>query len=137
MKKQIKLLTTLTLLLFMVTSCSKDDDPAPTTTNPDPVVTNHAYMGTWSGTFEGDDNGTWDMEVDKDGKFTGTAFSNGGQSTLPMTGSIDDKGVLTAEIDVNGTILDFTGQGVDGKTASGTWNNPDAMISGTWSGSIK
>lgn len=137
MKKQIKLLATLTLLLFMVTSCSKEDDPVVTTPDPTPQPTEHAYKGDWSGTFEGDDNGTWEMTVDKDGKFTGNAFSNNGQSSLPMTGSIDDKGVFTAEIDVNGVILDFTGQGVDGKTASGTWHNPDANISGTWSGAKK
>jgi hypothetical protein len=127
----------LTLFIFVsalfMASCQEDEPAA----DPQPVDTSNPYMGDWEGTFEGDDNGTWNIVVDKEGDFTGQLFSENAQSNHPMNGSFAEDGTLTATIDVDGVIIDFTGKGTNGNTASGTWSNPAFMISGTWSGNKK
>ena len=104
-----------------------------------PVVqeeTNHQAMGVWVGSFTGGDSGNWELTVDKDGLFSGEVYSNNGQAFHPITGEIDENGVMTAIIDVSGVILDFTGQQT-GSNASGTWGNPSINLTGTWTGTKK
>ncbi|MDX5321911.1 MAG: hypothetical protein LPK45_12275 [Bacteroidota bacterium] len=120
----------LTLSLMLFVACSKSEDPAPA-----PANTDNKYMGTWQGVFSGGDNGTWSMTVDKAGAFTGELYSGNAAKSYPFTGSISAAGVLTADINVEGVLIDFDGQGSeDGKTANGTWGNTAAMISGVWQG---
>ncbi|HCS19311.1 MAG TPA: hypothetical protein DIW47_01910 [Bacteroidetes bacterium] len=122
----------MTLLVMTAASCSNEETPTPTPT-PD-----NKYMGEWEGVFSGGDNGTWDISVDKEGKFTGEIHSGNSGNSYPFTGSFDADGKIATEIDVNGVILDFDGSGsADGKTASGTWGNSGAGISGVWSGAKK
>lgn len=135
MKTKFKLIVAMSFIVFAATSCSEDE---PTVNNPNPpVVQDHAYKGNWEGNFTGGDNGTWTMEVDKDGDFTGSAYSNNAQTYYDINGSIDSVGVLTAVIIVSGTELDFIGQGINGDSASGTWGNPTAGIEGDWTGAKK
>lgn len=128
MKKSLNLFTLLMFLLFAAGSCSDK-------TTPEPENTDHAAMGDWSGTFEGGDNGTWQMTVDSEGAFSGSFFSTNSQSSNSIdSGFVDDNGAMSAVINVNGVILDFSGQ-VTGNSASGTWGNPSINITGTWTGS--
>lgn len=122
------------LFLALALASCKDDAEETPTPQPDPE---HAYKGDWEGTFDGGDSGTWTMVCDKDGKFTGQFYSNNSQSYFDVVGNVDDKGKFKATIDVNGVILDFDGQGTDGKTASGTWGNPSINLTGTWTGAKK
>ncbi|MCB9246758.1 MAG: hypothetical protein H6606_10055 [Flavobacteriales bacterium] len=133
MEKKLRLFSLLLLFSVSFVACKDDSEPV----DNEPVVTNHAYMGDWEGTFTGGDSGTWTCTIDKDGKLEGQMFSNNGQAYYGVTGSVDDNGKFDATIDVNGVIIDFDGQGVDGKTASGTWSNAQVMISGTWTGAKK
>lgn len=132
--KTIKLFAVLAVAVFTISSCSKDEtEPTPTPTN-----TDSPYMGNWEGTFDGGDDGTWAMTVDKAGALTGTFYSNNSMETYSYTGNVDSKGAITADISVNGVTLDFSGQAsADAKTASGTWGNPSIPITGTWTGAKK
>jgi hypothetical protein len=127
----LKLIISILFLTILTFSCSEDETPV--------VVEdlNHAYMGSWEGTFTGGDVGTWQMEVDKDGKFSGSFTGQTGNIFYFTDGSINETGVITAIIDVNGVTLDFDGQGSGGNSATGTWGNPSANITGTWLGSKK
>lgn len=126
------------LLMFLAWTtltigCSDDEEPNVT---PKVEDTNHAYMGSWSGTFDGGDSGTWTMECDKDGNFMGSFMSgNSGTNYSIDSGFVDDMGKFSAQIYIGATKIDFIGQGVNGDSASGTWGNSTAMIDGTWSGS--
>lgn len=124
---KFKHLFALFIVITAAISCSEDTTPV---VEEDPT---HEAMGDWEGTFSGGDNGTWKMIVDKDGLFEGEVYSNNGQSYHPLSGSIDENGAMTAEIDINGTILDFSGQ-QSGTQASGTWGNASINITGTWTG---
>lgn len=128
--KTIKMLALLMTSIVGVTTSCKDE----ASTTPTPQITNHAYMGTWQGTFSGDDSGTWDMVADKDGKFMGEMYSENSKQSYPLTGSIDNNGKFDALIIVSGDTINFDGQGSGGTSASGTWENPSYMISGTWVG---
>ena len=129
MTNQIKLLSIVLLGMFALVGCTQEEDPVVE----DPKS---AYMGTWEGTFSGDDSGTWTMLVDQEGAFSGTVYASGGQNPYPLTGTVDDTGAMEAYIDINGSILDFDGQVAPDKvTASGTWGNPALKLTGTWEGS--
>lgn len=131
--KTIKLFALMAMAIITISSCSKEETPEPT-----PVNTDSPYMGSWEGTFDGGDDGTWAMTVDKDGALTGTFTSTNSSSTYSYTGNVSSTGVITADIIVNGVTLDFTGQvASDNKTASGTWGNPSVPITGTWTGTKK
>ena len=54
--KKLLLLT----LAFTLFACSEGDDL-------NNSATNSVFQGEWSGTFSGDDNGTWTGTVDKNG----------------------------------------------------------------------
>lgn len=91
--------------------------------------------GAWSGTYDGDDTGTWQITVATDGDINGTWESDevGGDSGA-VTGTMNSSG--TSALTAQGTAGDsdwqgtFTNQG----TASGTWDNTWGD-SGTWEGS--
>lgn len=89
------------------------------------------FAGTCSGTFDGDDTGTWTFEISDTGEFvSGSAYSNNGNqtvATISTTIAADGSGTSTSE---NGTIGVFQ---ITGNTLTGTWVNGN--IGGTWSGS--
>lgn len=132
MKQIVRTVLPLLVLCFIAFSCKEKDE---TTT---PQNTESAYKGNWSGTFTGGDNGTWDIVVDKEGKFSGSFFSTNVQANFAVdSGMVSTTGTFTASINVNGTLLDFDGQAVSSDSANGTWGNPSSGLTGTWSGSKK
>ncbi len=94
------------------------------------------FAGTWSGTYDGDDTGTWVFVVDVNSIVTeSTAFSNNANATQQgeVGGMIPASGVVTATAP-NGT--QTTAQ-ITGDTLNGTWVNPTVSpnFGGTLTGS--
>lgn len=120
-------------LLFstvFIVSCSKDDDE-PQTNNDNP------YKGEWAGTYVGDDQGKWEVNIEAAGGITGTAESDFVSGmTFPITGTAQTSGDFTAVAMVLGDSVVFTGK-FTGNNAAGTWDNDAQSISGTFSGSKK
>ncbi|MEN4760583.1 MULTISPECIES: hypothetical protein [unclassified Chryseobacterium] len=120
MKKLFLLL--FTTLLFV--GCSTDDD------------TIYDYIGTWSGTYEGADKGTWNIVVASDGKVTGTMHSEDNQENYYISGRLSDSGDLNAVV---GTPEDGEFKGTlnrKDKNGNGNWRNsiPTPIRTGTWKG---
>jgi hypothetical protein len=130
MRNSTKLIMGMLALTLGATSCSTSDDDV----KPIDEINAHLYMGSWNGTFSGDDDGTWTIEADSIGVFTGVLTSNQSGSDYDIQGSVDASGTFTAIILVNADTIDFTGQGKDGNSASGTWKNPGLFVEGTWEG---
>ena len=92
------------------------------------------YAGTWSGTFAGDDTGTWAFQLSVNGLLvSGAAFSNNDNSTSPFTSVVVTADGSVSSSLANGTTSEaqFTGETIDG-----TWiNTSEGNISGTITGS--
>ncbi len=115
------------LFLFTVTifSCEKEET----------VDLRASAAGEWSGTFEGDDMGTWTMSIKPDGTLTGGLLStNVPGITFPGTGIVRADGSISANIQVSTSTSVMTGK-INGNEMSGTWLNSTAVITGTWKGS--
>ena len=129
--KNLLLLFVLFTLVFQ--SCNNDDDDE----IGDAIVS--PFAGTWSGTYAGDDSGTWSMEVSDSGDFIkGSSFSNNAQqSQVTISATFNADGSSTSESE-NGTI--GTSQ-LTGSTLTGTWVNPNftnasgVALNGTSTGS--
>lgn len=131
MQPNIKSLAFLLFITLFTFSCSEETPKTPENTD-------SKYKGDWSGTFQGDDDGTWQIAVDKDGKLSGSLFSQNVQTNYPIdSGTISSTGVFNAYITINGVHIDFDGNANSEDSASGTWGNPALMITGTRSGSKK
>ena len=78
------------------------------------------YKGTYSGTYTGDDNGTWSVSIAETGNGTAYSYSNLYNRPYVGLGSVDTDGSFTLYMDggavINGTIA------VDGSVA-GSWTN--------------
>jgi hypothetical protein len=89
------------------------------------------FAGTWSGTYDGDDDGTWIMVISAAAEFvSGSSYSNNANATFAqVAGTVEADGSTTSTSE-NGT------QGVGqiiGENSTGTWVN--GSISGTAIGS--
>lgn len=114
------------LLLFttlMLIGCNSDDDNI------------YDYIGTWSGTYEGNESGLWRLVVASDGKVTGTMYNETSNENYNISGRLDSSGKLTADL-----VLPEDGQfigtfNLDGQ-GNGNWSNesPTPARSGTWTG---
>lgn len=86
--------------------------------------------GNYSGTFRGDDRGTWTATIDNAGNLTGTVVSNSfGSDTA--AGSIGSSGQATMSGTVGSSV--FSGSFTTNGSVSGTW--ADGIDSGTFTGS--
>jgi hypothetical protein len=134
MKKNKIILIGLLSMMLTVLSCSEDDsNPAPKTITENKDEPN-AYMGQWNGTFDGGDNGTWTLNIDSLGKYTGTIESFGTQTGYPINGTVSDSGSFNGSILVEQNLVRFIGQGKDGNSVSGTWINEGNALEGSWQG---
>jgi hypothetical protein len=127
--KKTKILSVLLLCLTLsVFNCSGSDD-----NDTEEEFSLIVIAGPWSGTFDGGDSGTYSVIVSTDGTVAGTAFSNDLQQNLALNGTIDDDGNLDAVVGSAANGASFTGK-FRATTSSGTWNNPNLNLSGTWTG---
>lgn len=122
MKKIFLLLFT----AFLFIGCSSDDD------------TIYDFIGTWSGTYDGNEKGDWNIVVASDGKVTGTMHSDQTNENYYISGNLSDTGELNASI---GSPADgeFRGNLTREKTGTGNWTNsvPTPIRAGSWKGEKK
>ena len=112
----------LIIFLFFAFSCKKD--------NPF-----EKYEGSWSGSYSGDETGSWSASIDDDGNVVGSATSDSlPQLPLNLSGSITEDGVYYAQVAIffNAPIT-FQGQ-LSKNSAVGSWRNDSSKLSGSWSG---
>jgi hypothetical protein len=132
MKNSLYLLLLLSTFLF--TACS-DDEP-----EPEPTFLEMS-AGVWEGTFEGPDNGTWQLTLQKDGSLTGFIRSeNIPGIDFPGTGSLQPNGDMKAVLDLSVAGSDAKAElngKVVGDNITGTWFNEafGAGVGGTLQGS--
>lgn len=125
------------LLLFMTPffiGCSSDDDN--TSNNQENVS---EFRGTWTGSFNGDDMGTWEVTIDEVGTISGSFSSASVGIPVPLEGQVQENGDFLATSGSTQVGSTFTGDlTVNGEQASaeGTWsfsaNGQNSM--GDWSG---
>ncbi len=116
-----KIILTLFAVSMILISCKKESEYKD-------------YEGNWSGTYTGDDTGTWNVNIDDEGKVTGSAVSDSLPFfTLTGEGEISKDGELNTTISNFGISIVFKGQAKD-NSISGTWSYVGQDFSGTWSG---
>ncbi len=109
--------------ISMMLACSSDDgDETPS-----------EFQGNWNGTFEGDDTGTWVMNIDSEGEITGDVVSDL-DGTFTVRGAVQDNGTASATAGTVSSGAIFSGT-FNGDNVSGTWQNVSEGDSGIWSGS--
>jgi len=113
---------------FLVVSCSSDDNT--------PVVNPYEkFQGTWTGTFSGDDQGTWIVTVDENGTATGALESNTMTFPFDLEGQISENGEVNAEYFIYGILVGKMTGIMTETSASGTWESPEQEMEGIWEGS--
>lgn len=96
----------------------------------------NVFAGPYSGTFAGDDSGTWQFTVGSDGHISGTATD--GVYNYNFTGSVSGTGdsTITGSGSGGGATFTYTGTfypDVSGFACTGTWESNNDL-SGTWAG---
>lgn len=112
------------MLAVIASSCSNDEEAQ---------TINASLVGSWSGTYSGDDRGTWTVNVSTSGNVTGTATSTLASESAAITGSVSSSGVLSATLG-NSENREFIGQLGEDNSASGTWVDTERDQNGTWEG---
>lgn len=122
----MKKLFLLLLTAFLFIGCSSDDD------------TIYDYVGTWSGSYDGNDKGVWNFVVDESGKVVGTMHSDVNNENYSITGNLSETGDLNARVGLPSQ-GDFKGTLTTEKKGNGNWSNsiPTPAKSGTWKGEKK
>jgi len=95
-----------------------------------------SYEGSYSGTFVGGDQGTFEVNIDREGAISGTGDS-GQDGLFGLAGSVSARGDLLATTGSTTLASTFSGS-IDTShipfRISGTWNNPAARVNGTFAG---
>jgi len=112
------------LMILIGSSCSNDEEA-------DTIDSN--LVGSWSGTYSGDDRGVWTVNVNASGQVTGTATSTFTTDSAAISGSVSSNGTLSATLG-NSENREFVGQLEEDNTASGTWVDTQRDQTGTWVG---
>ena len=92
------------------------------------------FAGQYTGTFSGDDYGTFSIAVDSQGNISGTAWSNKYQEQYSISGTISSSGqiyMVAGNVDTGAT---FRGSADSSGNVQGTWENPYDGDSGVFSG---
>lgn len=123
MKKGIYIL--LVILSFSISSCSKNDD--------DNTTKSFEFAGTWSGSYTGDEAGTWTATISESGTLTGKVKETTSSIESTLNGTVTTDGALAATAGTTSQGYDFVGK-LNGNSGSGTWTNTSSNHSGNWSG---
>ena len=123
----MKIASNLIILLFLnlFISCSEDNDS----------INNSEFEGNWSGTFSGNDSGTWNAEIFSNGNINAELFSSIYNNSFSANGVVDNSGNVNLTFGSTSTGAVFTGQ-FSNSSASGTWTNESLSYYGTWSGGL-
>ncbi len=105
------------LLLVSISACKKSGD--------------NAFQGTWTGTFTGNDSGSWTVYVNDNGTVTGLGNSTVAATSFTIEGRINNAGNLVATFGTSSLDGTFNGT-MSGRQCSGTWSNGNYQ--GPWSG---
>ena len=118
MKKILFILLTAVLLI----GCSRSDDDNKNT----------SYDGRWTGTFSGDDSGSFAVDI-KLGSVSGSAQSAKYNMSFSITGTVDTSGKMTATFGQTNSGSVFNGT-LSGSSGSGSWTNTVAnpTLKGSW-----
>lgn len=105
---------------FLFTACSEEEpEPEPTFLE--------LSAGNWEGTFEGPDNGTWQLTIQEDGTLAGFIQSqNVPGLDFPGAGTLSPDGTMKAVIDLSGAGLNQRAElngTIVGNNVTGTWIN--------------
>lgn len=95
--------------------------------------------GTYSGTFDGDATGTWQIDIDDMGGITGTFVVDGlpaGPITVPLTGSLPTNGTFTLEASLVTFVLTLTGTVTLDESVTGEWALEDTATMSTYMGTF-
>lgn len=133
MKKTFLRLLVIIPMTLTAVSCGSDDEQPHQHVNPYDL-----FKGTWTGTFSGEDSGTWSATIDKEGKAEGTISSNGNSSlTFQLSGTISESGSVNMSYTYNGQQVGTMTGTMTAANASGTWESPVQNKSGSWAGAKK
>lgn len=115
----------LVLVMILAFSCSSDDDSV-----------SNDFAGQWAGTYSGDDNGTWRVNVTSTGIVSGVTTKDNGVE-FEVIGSVDNNGSLTAALGSTDSGSEFVGVLDREGNCSGTWTNVSVTPNyfGSWVGS--
>lgn len=102
------------LILPLLFYCSDDQD--------DPNLNSSIFSGLWSGVFEGDDNGTWTFSVYESGNLNGTFTSKDDNIIYTLEGSVDNTGIVEANIILNSIVGSISGN-LNDSLSSGAYQN--------------
>lgn len=112
------------ILTLVNTSCSDDEESEEINAN---------LIGSWSGTYSGDDRGVWTVNVSASGNVTGTATSSFTSDSADIMGRVNESGSLSATLG-NSEDREFVGQLDENNEAVGTWVDARRGLNGTWEG---
>jgi hypothetical protein len=120
------------ILFVILTACSSDDTPAPTSSN----SSVSSFAGNWNFNMAGGSWGNAILYVDNDGGFEARPYLhyNATDSTkILFEGDISSNGSIpNGHINLSGTqVGTFTGT-FSGSNASGNWTTSNYFGSGTW-----
>ena len=95
---------------------------------------NPDFSSPWLGA-SGDDNGTWQYDVNSGGAFEGSIYSNSASASYPMSGSVNESGKVTGVIEINNSQVVVSGQYQSENMASGNWVDQVNQTNGNWQAS--
>ena len=124
MKKLLYLF--LVLGLFACSSESADDNINSNNSNLE-----SEFKGLWSGSFSGQDNGTWTLTVQNTGIVVGSFTSKDHNEIYSFSGSVDENGGIQASIILENVVGSFVGN-LNNNLGSGSYsvNNRDGDFQG-------
>ena len=117
-------------VLIGVIGCENDDNSGSGSEDPDAGVTQ--FAGNWSGTYTGEENGTWSCTADSSGAIHGS--TSGPYGNFSLVGSVTSDGNFAATAGDVTTGASFTGQMSTTGAMNGTWHNPSYGLRGTFTG---
>jgi hypothetical protein len=90
-----------------------------------------AFAGTWEGTYTGDDNGIFSVNISNSGQISGNGYSTNWGESFTLTGTVNSDGSFNAGNTSLGAT--FTGT-IIGNNLTGNWQNSTTGESGTFVG---
>lgn len=116
-------------ILWVFNSCSRS-----TISHSQPINQTVNFIGTWTGSYSGSDNGAWIIFIDANGIANGRAHSIVYNEDVDVSGTVDASGNLNAVLGSTSNGGYFKGK-LTGTTGKGTWqNNLGTPHSGIWTG---